>query len=65
MDNGKVSLGNPARQSLLTFQDRNKFKAEAVRENALKILPSLNIEARVFSIPVPKNTHEEGRVLQV
>lgn len=39
---------------MLTFEDRGKYKAEAVRENALKLLPSLNIDARVFTIPVPK-----------
>lgn len=63
MDNGRVSLGNPARQSLITFEDRGKFKAEAVKENALKILPFLNIEAKVFTIPVP-NKSDFGKQIQ-
>mmetsp|Transcript_32102 Transcript_32102/g.43966 ORF Transcript_32102/g.43966 Transcript_32102/m.43966 type:complete len:691 (+) Transcript_32102:91-2163(+) len=55
VDNGRVSLSNPVRQSLFTFEDsrESRFKAEAAADQLKKIFPSVNSQGHVISIPMP------------
>ena len=61
LDNGKVSLSNPVRQSLFTFEDskEKKPKALAAAENLKKIFPSVNATGHELSIPMPGHSVSE------
>lgn len=56
VDNGKVSLSNPVRQSLFEFADcanGGKLKAPAAAEALRRIFPGVTAEGHVLSIPMP------------
>ena len=61
LDNGKVSLSNPVRQSLFTFEDsrEKKPKAKAAAENLKKIFPSVDATGHELSIPMPGHSVSE------
>ena len=58
VDNSKISYSNPVRQSLYNLDDCKKdggpvFKAEAAAASLRRIHPTVNVQAHVFSIPMP------------
>ena len=55
VDSGKVSHSNPARQSLYTFDDakRSRNKASAAAENLRAVVPTVQADGHVLSIPMP------------
>ncbi|XP_022039217.1 ubiquitin-like modifier-activating enzyme atg7 isoform X1 [Helianthus annuus] len=55
VDNGKVAMSNPLRQSLYTFDDSVKGdkKAVAAAESLRKIFPAVEAEGIVMAIPMP------------
>ncbi|XP_051128943.1 ubiquitin-like modifier-activating enzyme atg7 [Andrographis paniculata] len=56
LDNGKVSMSNPLRQSLYTLDDclnGGEYKAVAAVRSLKKIYPAVEAEAVVMSIPMP------------
>ena len=53
IDNGRVSLSNPVRQSLFEYNDNNKLKAECASEMLKKIYPGINSSWYNLSIPMP------------
>jgi ubiquitin-like modifier-activating enzyme ATG7 len=67
LDNGKVSLSNPVRQSLFDFEDSKaaKFKSIAAAENLKRIYPSVCSAGYVLSIPMPGHTVGPNEVEKV
>jgi len=67
VDNGKVSLSNPVRQSLFTFEDsrEKKPKAVAAAANLKQIFPSVDARGHVLSIPMPGHSVSEKMASQV
>jgi len=56
LDSGRVSMSNPVRQSLYTFEDSKdggKFKAERAGEACKEIFPGMDCKGVVMSIPMP------------
>ncbi|GMH88305.1 hypothetical protein TL16_g11117, partial [Triparma laevis f. inornata] len=56
LDSGRVSMSNPVRQSLYTFEDSKnggKFKAEQAAIACEEIFPGMECEGVVMSIPMP------------
>ena len=56
VDNGRVSYSNPVRQSLYTFKDckdGGAFKAEAACKALREIVPDVQADAEVLTIPMP------------
>ena len=67
VDNGKVSLSNPARQSLFTFEQSKSEvpKAIAAAEELKRIFPSMVTEGHVLTIPMPGHAVMESEVERV
>ncbi|CAI0557912.1 unnamed protein product [Linum tenue] len=56
LDNGKVAMSNPLRQSLYTFDDclnGGKYKALAAVTSLQRIFPAVEAEGVVMAIPMP------------
>ncbi|XP_039120849.1 ubiquitin-like modifier-activating enzyme atg7 isoform X1 [Dioscorea cayenensis subsp. rotundata] len=56
VDSGRVSMSNPVRQSLYTFDDclnGGRLKAEAAARNLNAIFPAMETEGIVMAIPMP------------
>ncbi|AMD21182.1 HEL098Cp [Eremothecium sinecaudum] len=52
VDNGTVSVSNPARQSLYTFEDRGLSKAETAAKAVKSIYPTVNASGINLEIPM-------------
>ncbi|KAJ0017542.1 hypothetical protein Pint_10420 [Pistacia integerrima] len=69
LDNGKVAMSNPLRQSLYTMEDclnGGEFKATAAVKSLQRIFPAVEAEGVVMAIPMPGHpeaSREEGSVL--
>ncbi|KAL1324715.1 hypothetical protein HN51_034869 [Arachis hypogaea] len=69
VDNGKVAMSNPLRQSLYTLDDclnGGSFKATAAVESLKRIFPAVEAEGVVMAIPMPGhpvNSQEQESVL--
>ncbi|KFK31511.1 hypothetical protein AALP_AA6G122200 [Arabis alpina] len=66
VDYGKVAVSNPVRQSLYTFEDFDKDKAEAAAESLKKIYPLMESTGFKIAIPMPGHPisrQEEDKVL--
>lgn len=69
VDNGKVSMSNPLRQSLYTYEDccnGGVFKTEAAVNSLNRIFPAMEAKGVRMSIPMPGHpvsSQEEGKVL--
>ncbi|KAK7404257.1 hypothetical protein VNO78_05000 [Psophocarpus tetragonolobus] len=69
VDNGRVAMSNPLRQSLYTLDDclnGGKFKATAAVESLKRIFPAVEAEGIVMAIPMPGhpvNSQEQDSVL--
>ncbi|KAK7258209.1 hypothetical protein RIF29_32733 [Crotalaria pallida] len=69
VDNGKVAMSNPLRQSLYTLDDclnGGSFKATAAVESLKRIFPAVEAEGVVMAIPMPGhpvNSQEQDSVL--
>ncbi|CAL0329420.1 unnamed protein product [Lupinus luteus] len=70
VDNGRVAMSNPLRQSLYTFDDclnGGAYKATAAVESLKRIFPAVEAEGIVMAIPMPGhpvNSHEHDSVLE-
>lgn len=70
LDNGRVSMSNPLRQSLYTLDDclnGGEFKAIAAVNSLKRIFPAVEAEGTVMAIPMPGHpvsAQEEETVLQ-
>ncbi|KAF8409020.1 hypothetical protein HHK36_005092 [Tetracentron sinense] len=70
LDSGRVSMSNPLRQSLYTFDDclnGGDLKAKAAVESLKRIFPTVEAEGVVMAIPMPGHpvpTQEEDSVLE-
>ncbi|XP_057764289.1 ubiquitin-like modifier-activating enzyme atg7 [Salvia miltiorrhiza] len=70
VDSGKVSMSNPLRQSLYTFDDclnGGEFKAIAAVKSLTRIYPAVEAESVVLAIPMPGHpvpSQEENSVLE-
>ncbi|KAK9706772.1 hypothetical protein RND81_07G150700 [Saponaria officinalis] len=53
LDNGKVAISNPLRQSLYTLTDCGQDKAVAAANSLKSIYPSVDAKGVVMSIPMP------------
>ncbi|KAK3206935.1 hypothetical protein Dsin_020981 [Dipteronia sinensis] len=69
LDNGRVAMSNPLRQSLYTLDDclnGGDFKATAAVKSLKRIFPAVEAEAVVMAIPMPGHpvpSQEEDSVL--
>ncbi|KAK4259637.1 hypothetical protein QN277_005949 [Acacia crassicarpa] len=69
LDNGRVAMSNPLRQSLYTLDDSlngGEFKATAAVRSLQKIFPAVEAEGVVMAIPMPGHpvpSQEEESVL--
>ncbi|CAO2823538.1 unnamed protein product [Amaranthus hypochondriacus] len=69
IDNGKVAMSNPLRQSLYTLEDclnGGQFKAVAAERSLKSIFPAVDAKGIVMSIPMPGHPvsiQEESNVL--
>ncbi|XP_019450840.1 PREDICTED: ubiquitin-like modifier-activating enzyme atg7 [Lupinus angustifolius] len=69
VDNGRVAMSNPLRQSLYTLDDclnGGAFKATAAVESLKRIFPAVEAEGIVMAIPMPGhpvNSQEQDSVL--
>ncbi|KAK7312107.1 hypothetical protein VNO77_35705 [Canavalia gladiata] len=69
VDNGRVAMSNPLRQSLYTLDDclnGGEFKATAAVESLKRIFPAVEAEGVVMAIPMPGhpvNSQEQDSVL--
>lgn len=70
LDNGRVAMSNPLRQSLYTFDDcldGGEFKVTAAVKSLTRIFPAVDAEGIVMAIPMPGHpvpNHEEDSVLE-
>lgn len=70
LDNGRVAMSNPLRQSLYTMEDclnGGEFKATAAVKSLTRIFPAVDAEGIVMSIPMPGHpvlSQEEDSVLE-
>ncbi|KAJ4975702.1 hypothetical protein NE237_000808 [Protea cynaroides] len=70
LDSGRVSMSNPLRQSLYTFDDclnGGDMKAIAAAKSLKKIFPAVEAEGIVMAIPMPGHpvpTQEEESVIE-
>ncbi|XP_061353295.1 ubiquitin-like modifier-activating enzyme atg7 isoform X1 [Gastrolobium bilobum] len=70
VDNGRVSMSNPLRQSLYTLEDclnGGEFKATAAVQSLKRIFPAVEAEGIVMAIPMPGhpvNSQEQDSVLE-
>lgn len=55
VDNGVVSLSNPARQSLFVAQDafQRRYKAEAAADRLTQIHPAVTAVGEILTVPMP------------
>ena len=67
VDNGRVSLSNPVRQSLFTFEDsrEKRYKSVAAAANLKLIFPTVDATGHVLSIPMPGHSVSEKTAPQV
>ncbi|KAJ4827925.1 Autophagy protein 7 [Turnera subulata] len=69
LDNGRVAMSNPLRQSLYTLDDclnGGEFKAVAAVKSLQRIFPAVEAEGFVMAIPMPGHpvtSREEERVI--
>ncbi|GAB4827065.1 Autophagy protein 7 [Ancistrocladus abbreviatus] len=69
LDNGRVAMSNPLRQSLYTLDDclnGGDYKATAAVKSLKRILPAVEVEGIVMAIPMPGHpvsAKEENSVL--
>lgn len=69
LDNGKVAMSNPLRQSLYTLEDclnGGQYKAIAAERSLKSIFPAVDAKGVVMAIPMPGHpvsTQEESNVL--
>ncbi|KAG9446091.1 hypothetical protein H6P81_012219 [Aristolochia fimbriata] len=70
LDNGRVAMSNPLRQSLYTFDDCHNggdLKPVAAVRTLKRIFPAVEADSIVMSIPMPGHPvppHESAKVLQ-
>ncbi|KAF5472976.1 hypothetical protein F2P56_009628 [Juglans regia] len=70
LDNGRVAMSNPLRQSLYTLDDclnGGEFKATAAVKSLTRIFPAVDAEGVVMAIPMPGHpvsSQEEDSVLE-
>lgn len=53
IDNGRISLSNPIRQSLYEYKDCNKLKSECASKMLKRIYPGMNSSWYNLNIPMP------------
>ncbi|CAK0861862.1 unnamed protein product, partial [Prorocentrum cordatum] len=66
LDNGRVSLSNPVRQSLFTHADAaaSRPKAQAAAEAVLAVMPDAEVDHVELEIPMPGHPHQSAEALE-